>query len=211
MGLEHHKGVSDLEEQNAVELMRYVTPYSTSLDVLKDVSAFAPALHKDELRFFSFVDTWASGPPGKGLWQNEAQTQCQAVQPIGDGSQRNGFMLHAELLYWPDKEAQGRVTKVIRTDVRPDPFGQPLLMGQHEVVKVQKQAASPASLLELGGALGHVLEGTALRDGEQAKAYACSSPRDVVQQLRRAVGEEQYAQGLGAAFVELQEKHGQWD
>jgi len=220
-GLEYHKGVSDLEEANAIELMRYVTPYSTPIDVLKDVSQYGPALMKDKLRFFSFVDTWV-GPPGKSLWQDEAGTKCQSVQAI-DESAENGFMTKAELLLWPeDKEAlledgstvpAGVVTQVIPTKIRPSPFGNALNMGQPSIVKMSKPAGEGGSLVELGGREGHVLtqdlsQGTeqmTLKEGEVAKVYACEEPKDVQRALREH-GDE--GLGLGDSFLQIaQEAH----
>jgi len=204
-GKEEHKHVSDIEEKDAVELMRYVTPYSTTLDVMKDVSHHGPALMEGKLRGYSFVDTWAS-QPAKVLWQNEAQTQCQAIQPVDGGV--NGFMLHGELLYWPETdETAGRVTQSIPS-IQPSPFGDALNMG-HPTIAVMNQKEERPSLLEVGeGTLmgqrlvhkeGHQIS---LNEGEVAKVFECEEAGDIARSLR-AHPEGGSLLNLGDSFLEV--------
>jgi hypothetical protein len=220
-GKEEHKHVSDIEEKQALELVRYVTPYSTTLDVMKDVSHHGPALMEGKLRGYSFVDTWAS-QPGKVLWQNEAQTQCQAIQPVEAGSSSNGFMLHGELLYWPETdEKAGRVTKAVQT-IQPSPFGDALNMGHPTIAVMKKQQETP-SLLEVGEGtlMGHQLvhqTGTFLNlnEGEVAKVFACEEAGDIARSLR-AHPQGASLLGLGDSFLQVAEKrtstkgHQAWD
>lgn len=87
-----------------IELARYVTPYAASLDVLLDVSHYAPLLLADELEFYSFIDTWVGNATPPELWQENGTCSLREMEG-------NGWAFSAELLYWPTSTA--RTTEVV--------------------------------------------------------------------------------------------------
>lgn len=155
----------------SVELLRYVTPYATGLDVLVDVSAYAPLLlaRGGPLQLYSFVDTWVGNDTKPEVWSDRKSTQERCELRVLEG---NGWALHAELLFF----ARGIAASggAVLGAVAPAPFGAPLELGALEVATGLFAGAGAATV-----------DGRVLRAPRDAEAFwPCRGPEDVQRALR---------------------------
>jgi len=94
-----------------VELLRYVTPYGTDLDVLVDVSPYAELLQRPAVRLYSFVDTWVGNHTAAEVWSERAEGSAETCELRR--LEGNGWALHAELLYFAPERAAGTVLPAV--------------------------------------------------------------------------------------------------
>merc|ERR1719443_793923 len=94
-------------DQEHVELFRFVTPYRTGMEAIMDMTAYAPlikaAIAANNLTFYNFVDTWVSNHTEQDiLYMNNVTGKCV----LRNTSQGNGWGLTADLLFFkPEKQA----------------------------------------------------------------------------------------------------------
>eukprot|EP00928_Gymnodinium_smaydae_P081548 TRINITY_DN6504_c0_g1_i1.p1 TRINITY_DN6504_c0_g1~~TRINITY_DN6504_c0_g1_i1.p1 ORF type:complete len:955 (+),score=214.31 TRINITY_DN6504_c0_g1_i1:117-2981(+) len=105
-----------------VELLRFVTPYASGLEVALDVSPYAPLLRSAlgassaaasagsvasevGVDFYAAIDTWVGNASGSSVvYVDNTSGECIPVRTRSNG---NGWALSAELVLWPPEYPQG--------------------------------------------------------------------------------------------------------
>jgi len=94
------------ENQEAVELLRFITGYKTGLDSFVDVTPMTPMLEKEQvLKVYSYIETWVGNDTinNQAYFDNVTQ-RCSKIRGPDKDSQGNGWSLSVDLGFTPPKK-----------------------------------------------------------------------------------------------------------
>eukprot|EP00927_Polykrikos_kofoidii_P027493 TRINITY_DN24163_c0_g1_i1.p1 TRINITY_DN24163_c0_g1~~TRINITY_DN24163_c0_g1_i1.p1 ORF type:complete len:1054 (-),score=148.76 TRINITY_DN24163_c0_g1_i1:68-3229(-) len=96
----------DDQSADAVELLRFITPFRRQLDAFVDVTPYSPLLRagattNNVLTVYAFIDTWVGNDTSQEIWQVNSAGTCKRQNKTRRATLGNGWQLYADLLFWP--------------------------------------------------------------------------------------------------------------
>lgn len=159
--------------QQAVELLRFVTPYGVAYNATVDITHYSALLHAavksgTPLSFYSFIDTWSDNQTDRKAVYVDNETDVCEVVPDSDG---NGWRLSAELVFYGADAAAPQAA-----DVRPSELVV-LASGPYTQYSIGRVETHHARLVHSNGSRASIVmdKPVSLDQASSAMVFECGS------------------------------------